>query len=213
MKEENLNHLNKVIQIGTQMWTTENLSVSKYRNGDDIPQVQDAFDWEDLTTGAWCYFNNDPKEGVIYGKLYNWYAVNDTRGLAPEGYHIPSNEEWTTLINYLGGRESAGGKMKMEGTTHWHGPNKDATNESGFRGLPGGFRADDDDIYHFLNRDLNGCWWSSSEKDWSSLEEDMSYIDYLKSLASYISLQSSNGIADKEFITKTNGYYVRCLKD
>src|SRR5690606_33259564 len=108
---------------------------------DVIPQVTDPTIWGNLTTGAWCYYNNDPANEIIYGKLYNWYAVNDPRGLAPVGWHIPSDSEWTILTDYLGGFEVAGGKMKETGTTHWANPNIGADNSSGFTGLPGGYRA------------------------------------------------------------------------
>lgn len=89
------------VQIGNQTWMKKNLNVTKYRNGDLIPQVTDPTQWKNLTTGAWCYYNNDSANGDVYGKLYNWYAVNDTRGLAPVGYHIPSNTDWTNLIDFL----------------------------------------------------------------------------------------------------------------
>ena len=101
-----------VVTIGSQVWTSKNLNVSTYRNGDVIPQVQDQEAWATLTTGAWCYYNNDPANGTKYGKLYNWYAVNDARGLAPQGYHIPNDAEWHILLNYLGGHDVAGTKMK-----------------------------------------------------------------------------------------------------
>ena len=91
------------IKIGDQTWTTKNLDVDTYRNGDAIPQVQDEKEWVNLTTGAWCYYENETANGTTYGKLYNWYAVTDSRGLAPTGYHIPNNSEFMTLINYLGG--------------------------------------------------------------------------------------------------------------
>ena len=98
--------------IGNQTWTTKNLNVSKYRTGDLIPQVQDPTLWDNLTTGAWCYYENNSANGTIYGKLYNWYAVTDSRGLAPTGYHIPNNSEFMTLINYLGGgREDEGARL------------------------------------------------------------------------------------------------------
>jgi uncharacterized protein (TIGR02145 family) len=128
------------VTIGTQVWTDKNLDVTSYRNGDVIPQVTDATEWAGLTTGAWCYYNNDPLNGAIYGKLYNWYAVNDPRGLAPQGWHIPTDAEWKTLSTLLGGDAVAGGKMKTKGTNSWTSPNTSATNESGFAGLPGGVR-------------------------------------------------------------------------
>ncbi|MBL0014028.1 MAG: fibrobacter succinogenes major paralogous domain-containing protein [Flavobacterium sp.] len=107
---------NGEVQIGTQIWMTKNLNVSRYRNGDPIPQVANSAQWANLNTGAWCYYANSTANGPIYGKLYNWYAVNDSRGLAPEGWHIPSDAEWTTLVSFLGFPDVAGGKMKTTGT-------------------------------------------------------------------------------------------------
>ncbi len=104
----------KIVTIGNQTWTKSNLNVSRYRNGDPIPQVQDPSQWANLTTGAWCYYNNDPANGLIYGKLYNWYAVNDPRGIAPIDWHVPSDAEWTILTDFLGGINVAGGKMKAK---------------------------------------------------------------------------------------------------
>jgi uncharacterized protein (TIGR02145 family) len=98
-----------------------NLNVSHYRNGDVIPQVTDPTAWSSLTTGAWCYYNNDTANGTVYGKLYNWYAVNDPRGLSPQGWHVPTDAEWTNLTSCLGGESLAGGKMKA--TTLWDSPN------------------------------------------------------------------------------------------
>ena len=130
----------QTVTICNQTWTKSNLNVSKYRNGDFIPQVTDPTAWANLTTGAWCYYNDDPANGAVYGKLYNWHAVNDPRGLAPQGWHIPSDIELTTLTNCLGGESIAGGQMKESGFAHWLSPNTDATNSSGFTGLPGGSR-------------------------------------------------------------------------
>jgi len=136
----------------------QNLNASKYTDGTPIPQVTDFNQWKNLTTGAWCYYNNDPANGAIYGKLYNWFAVagiHDTASLndpslrkqfAPQGWHIPSDAELSTLINYLDPIDGvnnpniAGGKMKEAGTAHWASPNIGASNESGFTGLPGGLR-------------------------------------------------------------------------
>lgn len=130
----------KTVIIGTQEWTTKNLNVSKYRNGDIIPEVKDFKKWDSLTTGAWCYYNNDPNNGAIYGKLYNWFAVNDPRGFVPEGYHIPTIGELTILNDYLGGQFLAGGKMKEKGIVHWDSPNKVEVESCGFTALPGYLR-------------------------------------------------------------------------
>ncbi|MBN1183261.1 MAG: caspase family protein [Bacteroidales bacterium] len=153
----------KTVKIGNQVWIAENLKVTHYRNGDPIPQVQSDDEWKNLKTGAWCYYNNDPNNGKIYGLLYNWFAVNDPRGLAPNGWHVPSYEEWQKLKDYLGGVTS-GGKLKKEGSTIWNDPNKKvkaANNESGFSALPCGFR--DEISGKFKHK---GDWvrfWSSTE--------------------------------------------------
>ena len=138
----------ETIKIGSQEWTTSNLNVSKYRNGDIIPEVKDPNKWAKLTTGAWCYYNNDPNNGVIYGKLYNWYAVNDPRGLAPEGFHIPTNLELNSI--------------------------QDLKDPAGFAGLPGGFCFYDGDFYSVGNC---GNWWSSSENSATSAWNRGLYYD------------------------------------
>lgn len=147
------------VTIGTQIWSLYNLDVVTYLNGDPIPQVTDPTQWASLTTGAWCWFNNDSANGPIYGRLYNWYAVNDPRGLAPQGWHVPSQSEWLILVNYLGGYSVAGGEMKETGTSHWINPNAGATNSSGFTGLPGGYRT-----YNGLFYEVGeyGFFWTST---------------------------------------------------
>jgi uncharacterized protein (TIGR02145 family) len=149
----------QVVTIGGLSWTKQNLNVSKYRNGDVIPQVTDPAAWNKLTTGAWCYLNNDPANGAKYGKLYNWYAVNDKRGLAPNGWHVPSHGEWVSLTNALGGVNVAGDKMKDTGTLYWPSPNNNATNSSGFSAVPGGSR---DYLGTMDNRSMIAYWWTSS---------------------------------------------------
>ena len=144
----------KTVMIGTQEWMSENLNVDHYRNGDSIPEVRDFNVWDTLTTGAWCYYHNDSKYEKTYGKLYNWYAVIDPRGLAPQGWHIPSVAEWYILSKYLGGKETAGGKLKD--TILWKNPNLGATNESGFSAIPGGIRGYDG--FSLLGE--VGCFWS-----------------------------------------------------
>jgi uncharacterized protein (TIGR02145 family) len=147
------------VQIGTQCWTQSNLKVSKYRNGDNITNITTPnSSWQNTTSGAWCNYSNNASNGTTYGKLYNWYAVNDSRGLCPTGWHVPSDAEWTTLTDHLGGTSVAGGAMKS--TTGWNAPNTGATNSSGFTGLPGGYRSA---AGGFLGVGLNGIWWSSSD--------------------------------------------------
>jgi uncharacterized protein (TIGR02145 family) len=157
------------VTIGTQVWQSTNLDVTTYRDGTPIPQVTDPTAWANLTTGAWCYYNNTTSNGTTYGVLYNWYAVagihdNDpntpNKILAPEGWHIPTDAEWTTLTTFLGGLTLAGGKMKGTGTSLWQSPNTGATNSSGFTGLPGGYRYYDG-TFNLIG--LFGIWWSSSE--------------------------------------------------
>ena len=156
----------KEIIIGNQTWTSENLSTCKYRNGDPIPHVKDDATWATLTTGAYCYFNNDSvKYAAIYGKIYNWFAVNDSRGLAPAGWHIPTQTEMTTLVNTLGGAASAGGKMKTAGTTYCS-TNTSGTNSSGFSGLPAGDRRGFNGVFN--NIGVFGGFWSSTQFDSSN---------------------------------------------
>jgi uncharacterized protein (TIGR02145 family) len=127
------------VVINGKEWMRRNLSVSKYKNGDVIPQVTDVAQWDALTTGAWCYYENDTANGPIYGKLYNWYAINDSRGLAPTGWHIATDAEWTSLTDFLGGANVAGKKLKdNSATSTWDVTTHYATNQSGFSALPGG---------------------------------------------------------------------------
>jgi len=149
----------KTVKIGDQWWMAENLKVTHYRNGDPIPNVTDATEWNALTTGAYCNYDNNSSNAEIYGRLYNWYAVTDSN-IAPEGWHVPSDAEWETLVNYLGGGSVAGGKLKETGTTHWNSPNEGATNESGFAALPGGYRTSDG---YFGDLGNYAHFWSSTE--------------------------------------------------
>jgi uncharacterized protein (TIGR02145 family) len=123
------------VKIGTQTWMVENLKVTHYRNGDAIPNVTNST-WDNLTTGAYCDYNNTPSNSITYGRLYNWYAVHDSRNIAPTGWHVPSDAEWTILENYLGGDSIAGGKLKV---TSSNSPAWDGTNTSGFSALPAGY--------------------------------------------------------------------------
>ena len=189
----------KTVTIGKQVWMAENLNVEHYRNGDVIPQVQDSTEWSNLTTGAWCYYENNSENGKTYSKLYNWFAVNDPRGLALKGWHIPSDAEWTKLTNFLGGEKVAGGKLKA--TTLWETPNEGVTNESGFTALPGGFRsflANFDFIYKF------GCFWSSSGGDNVDLDSGLAWPRTLSNNSTSVYNYGYN---------KGYGLSVRCVKD
>ncbi len=191
--------------IGTQIWSVINLDVTTYRDGTPIPQVTDPAQWANLTTGAWCYYNNDPANGTTYGKLYNWYAVagvhdNDpntpNKILAPTGWHIPTDSEWTTLTTFLGGMSIAGRKMKSTGTSLWQSPNTGATNESGFTSLPAGGRNINGP---FQGISLDSFFWSASEIN--STNSFFHYLNY-----DLVNIQ-------KISTDKQDGFSVRCVMD
>ncbi len=184
-----------LVTICNQSWTKTNLNVSHYRNGDIIPEVTSSTVWASLTTGAWCYFANMSSNGVTYGKLYNWYALNDPRGLAPSGYHIPTDTEWTTLTTCLGGISLAGDAMKEVGTGHWI-SNPTATNSSGFTALPGGER-DPSGSFNTPAAGMTyyGIWWSIS------------------GTARILYYNTTNISSTNSNISKIPGYSVRCIKD
>jgi uncharacterized protein (TIGR02145 family) len=188
------------VKIGTQCWMQSNLKVSKYRNGAFIPIGSTYSTWNTWNTqffisGAYAIYANNNANDALYGKLYNWYAVNDGRGLCPTGWHVPSIEEWDILVSHLGGREVAGGKLKS--VTGWSAPNTGATNESGFTGLPGGYL---NDWYDFDKLGENGNWWSSSSNGnnggaWA------------------LSLWDDSGYVYKNYEDYDYGLSVRCLRD
>jgi uncharacterized protein (TIGR02145 family) len=187
----------QAVQIGDQWWMAGNLKVTRYCNGDAIPNVIGESEWDTLTTGAYCDYDNEVNNVATYGRLYNWYAANDSRHLAPEGWHVPSDAEWQELVNYLGGDATASGKMKEMGTSHWHIPNVDATNESGFSALPGGYR---------LNRDGRFGYMGLSANFWSSTKDG-------KSPAWGRSLYYSHSQVDRFNYIKQYGFSVCCVKD
>ncbi len=189
------------IKIGTQTWTTKNLDVTTYRNGDAIPQVQDAKAWANLSTGAWCYYENNTANGSTYGKLYNWYAVNDPRGLAPKGYHIPTDNEWTILTENLGGETKAAAKMKS--TSGWK---NNGTNNSGFEGLPGGNR---NGGWGFYKIGDEGYWWSSSKTGFL----DAHYLCLNCPVILRSGLQPDINVIIIGNCSKNFGFSVRCIKD
>jgi len=184
------------IQIGEQIWMAENLNVTHYRDGSIIPNEANTT-WTSISTGAYCYYGNNHNIGETYGALYNWYAINDERNVAPTGWHVPSYAEWETLIESFGGSSNAGGKMKEIGTTHWSDPNTGATNQSGFTALPGGYR-------YYLTGTFTSIgdisdFWSATE--YNSSDADFINIGYI---ASNINYDTAN---------KRNGFSVRCIKD
>ncbi|HWR34084.1 MAG TPA: fibrobacter succinogenes major paralogous domain-containing protein [Chitinophagaceae bacterium] len=196
------------ITIGTQVWMLKNLDVATYRNGDPIPKVTDPIAWAALGTGAWCWYDNDSATyAATYGRLYNWHAVNDSRGLAPAGWHIPSDAEWNILVKSIDPAADtsagnsfqssiAGGAMKETGTAHWLNPNAGATNSSGFTGLPGARR---DGIGGFDPIAKSAYWWSSTQVN--------------ASIAWYRYLTFFDSSFYKVFFTKSDGYSVRCIKN
>ncbi len=190
-----------------QVWMSKNLDVTTYRNGDPIPEVTDPGEWAGLTTGAWCWYNNDPALGAVYGRLYNWYAVNDPRGLAPVGWHIPADYEWRTLEISLGMTipeadttgwrgVDQGGKLKEQGTTHWDAPNTGATNSSGFTALGGGHRGGDG---LFADLRIDSYWWTSSPYDSNSAWFRLVYY--------------SHAFVWRSRFDNNYGFFVRCVKD
>jgi len=147
-----------VVTIGSQTWMAENLRTTMFSDGMAIPNVSGFNDWSSLVTPAYCWYDTNQVLYQAYGLLYNWYAV-ETNKICPEGWHVPSNSEWSELINYLSPQTTAGGKLKETGTTHWNTPNTGATNETGFSALPGGYRYG---TGAFINIGNYGWWWASS---------------------------------------------------
>ena len=150
----------ETILIADQLWMLENLKVTQYSNGDIMPIWNSNSECSNQSNGAYIVYDNTPSNTNVYGNLYNWYAVNDDRGICPDGWHVPSDDEWTILIDYLGGNGVAGGKMKETGIIHWNSPNTGATNESGFTALPAGYRDDTNGSFGYMG--IYGYFWSNS---------------------------------------------------
>ncbi|KPK83082.1 MAG: hypothetical protein AMS27_13335 [Bacteroides sp. SM23_62_1] len=183
------------VTIGTQVWMVENLKTTKYNDGTAIPLVTNETTWSNLTTPGYCWLNNDSLTYKNpYGALYNWYVVNSNK-LCPTNWHVPTEGEWTTLMNYLGGSDIAGGKLKEAGTIHWLTPNTGATNETGFTALPGSGRSYTGQ-FGLLNK--FGNWWSSTEENEYAFAVGVNFDD--SHLGSF-------------FIIKKSGSSVRCVKD
>ncbi len=183
------------VLIGTQTWTVENLKVTHYRNGDPVQYVADSSSWLSLVSGAYCDYGNFSRNGVDYGHLYNWAVISDKRNICPVGWHVPTDDEWSLLILYLGGDSIAGAKMKEKGTTHWIHNNSDVTNSSGFTALPGGYRFYLSQFESSIG--LFGYWWSASGNNFGSPVRCLS---------------SENGVLRYLFVS-TSGCSIRCVKD
>jgi uncharacterized protein (TIGR02145 family) len=197
----------QTVTIGKQVWMTKNLDVATFRNGDSIPQVKTDEEWEKAGLygqPAWCYYDNDTANGAKYGKLYNWYAVTDSRGLAPVGYHIPTSAEWTKLTDFLGGESVAGTKMKSKsGWNDYRGKSGNGTNSSGFNGLPGGFRSYSGSFYEI---GYYGYWCWFSEYYW-----DGGWYRYLSFFKG--SVVSNHRDLHDQTKESSEGFSVRCLRD
>ena len=194
----------KTVTIGTQTWMAENLKVSKYNDGTDIPNLIDNVQWGSNISGAWCYYNNDTINNTKYGKLYNWYTVNTTtngsKNVCPIGWHVPTNDEWDVLFNYIGddGYTRCGGMMKEVDTVNWKSPNIGATNTTLFTGLPGGYR----EVYGFFKHfGDTGYWWSSSENITFKNYSMGHYLDYDSDAVNHIGMYMGSGFS------------IRCVKD
>ncbi|NQU67369.1 MAG: hypothetical protein HQ510_05445 [Candidatus Marinimicrobia bacterium] len=198
----------KTIKIGDQRWMAENLKVTHYGNGQAIAKVNATNTWSGLNIGAYCHYNNDDSNVELFGRLYNWYAVNDDRGIAPKGWHVPTDGEWMQLEKYLGMVQSEtvamgkrgyfeGGKLKEIGTQHWQSPNSRATNESKFTALPSGYRGYDGTFYYFGFG--TGFWCDTGN------ENNDAWYRYLS--------HSNSNINRSIDLYKRTGYSIRCVKD
>jgi uncharacterized protein (TIGR02145 family) len=176
----------------------ENLKTTKYNDGTAIPNVTDNTTWSALTDGAYCDYSNLTAVSSTYGRLYNWYVIDptNTKKVCPNGWHVTTDAEWTTLQNYLGGETLAGGKLKETGTTHWTSPNTGATNETGFTAIPGGYR-NQSGSFGLLG--TLGFWWTGTQGG-----ATFAFYRYMSNT------DSNLGSGDND---KHAGFYVRCLKD
>jgi len=196
----------KTVKIGNQVWMAENLKTTHFRNGEEIPVVTVYAEWNNLTTAASCVYNNDSTKLSVYGRLYNGYAVSDNRNICPAGWHVPSKEEWETLISYLGGKSIAGGKLKEPGSAHWGSTNHTIDTISGFNALPGGRR---DNYGAFYNIQADGSFWSSTEFEDTGDKKSVEEATVMWSENMDMSETSIDGYVYGKYV----GLSVRCIKD
>lgn len=191
----------QTVKIGNQIWMAENLKTTRYRNGDYLYNIENTSLWLNAgENGAWCDNPNEPNYAKTYGHLYNWYAVNDSRKIAPVGWRVPTDEDWTTLINYLESQspQMPGAKLKEAGFAHWDSQNIGATNETGFTALPGGYRIGLGYDFYFDKTD--GYWWSSTQ------------VTNDNTRAWEIELNSASDQVYRDNLQKSVGLSVRCIK-
>nr|WP_321355556.1 fibrobacter succinogenes major paralogous domain-containing protein [uncultured Draconibacterium sp.] len=201
------NHTYKWVRIGNQIWMAENLKATNYQNGDAIPDITDNVAWDELSSGAYCNFSNNENNVNKYGLLYNWFAVNDNRNIAPKGWHVASDEEWTELINYVSNNlgNSCGVTSALAAKSNWEtsytyndcfpGMDYNTNNSSGFTALPGGCR----DLEGTFDDEEDAFWWSSTEQ--TAVHAYCRYI-----WAHWDEVERAG-------FSKNYGLYVRCIKD
>lgn len=195
------------ITLGTQVWMVENLKTTHYNDGTSLPNVTDNTAWANATSGTYCDYANNPANSTDYGRLYNLYAIKDSRKLAPAGWHIPSFSEWVTALYYLGGGGIAGGRMKEAGFTHWDYPNTGADNSSWFTALGSGFRSAGPNAPFVALKRRAVFWSSSSDYSFSPSSPFITAIILADNSASWSYQQGSIGGGT------SYGYTVRCVKD
>lgn len=198
----------KTTIINGREWMAENLKTTTFRNGEEIPNTSSSTAWSELTSASWCYYNNSVEYECPYGKLYNWYTANDTRGVCPLGWHVPTDSEWNSLVTFLdpnsNGAENAdvaGAKLKSTGIDHWLDPNSGATNIVGFSALPSGDRQPDGDFEDITSL---GAWWTKTQIDGDPVQY---YINYL--FHDCIRSEYNDAI----FNGKKAGASIRCIRD
>lgn len=191
----------QTVKIGDQIWMAENLKTMHYMNGEAINNITDATLWKNATEGAWCDNPEVTDYAKTFGHLYNWYAVNDSRKLLLEGWHVATDSDWAVLVESLGGETVAGGQLKETGTAHWDNPNTGSTNSSGFTALPAGYRGTNINTVAYFDVGVASSFWTATQYDVNSAGAWERYI--------YV----NDNQLQKDAILKYYGFSVRCVKD